>query len=157
MENDALLEKIKRLDLIGATLFIPAVVMILMALQWGGSTYPWSSGRIVGLFVGGGVILIIFAIWQRRAGDKGMLPPSILLQQTVLWASITAMFGMGAQTIFGLWMPEWFQAVKGASPVKSGVSLLPAILGQIFTSILSGVMITKLGYFSKFTHRLMGL
>jgi MFS family permease len=151
VEKRPLLDKIKRLDLIGAALFTPAIVMILMALQWGGSAYPWSSARIIGLLVGGGVILVIFAIWQWHAGDSGMLPPSVLFQQTVLWACITAMFGMGSQTIFGLWLPEWFQVVKGVSPVASGVNILPAILGQILTSILSGVMITKLGYFSKFT------
>ena len=151
VEKRPVLDKIKRLDLIGATLFIPAIIMILMALQWGGSTHPWSSAEIIGLLAGGGVVLIIFAIWQWRAGDSGMLPPSILFQQTVLWSCITAMFGMGSQTIFGLWLPEWFQVVKGVSPVASGVNILPAILGQILTSILSGVMITKLGYFSKFT------
>ncbi|KAF2707863.1 MFS general substrate transporter [Pleomassaria siparia CBS 279.74] len=148
VEKDAIWDKVKRLDLIGAMLFIPAVVMLLLALQWGGSTYPWSSARIIGLFVGGGVISILFAIWQWRAGDMGMIPPSIFLQRTVLWACICAMFGMGAQIIFGLWIPEWFQAVKGSSPVTSGVNLLPSVLGQIFTSILSGVLITKLGYYN---------
>jgi len=149
IEEDTFMAKVARLDLIGATLFIPAVIMFLMALQWGGTTYPWASGRIIGLFVGGGVILIIFGIWQWHVGEQGMLPLNILLQRTVLWACISAMFGMGTQLAYGLWMPEWFQVVKGVSPVDSGVNLLPSILGQTVTSILSGLLITKLGYYSQ--------
>ncbi|KAF2008162.1 MFS general substrate transporter [Amniculicola lignicola CBS 123094] len=148
VETDAVVDRIKRLDIIGSLLFIPAVIMILMGLQWGGVTYAWSSSVIIGLFVGAGVILIIFAFWQWHAGDMAMIPPSILLQRTVLWASIAAMFAMGAQVILSLWLPEWFQAVKGDTPVQSGVKLLPAMLAQVVSSILSGVLITKLGYFN---------
>ncbi|KAF2175721.1 MFS general substrate transporter [Zopfia rhizophila CBS 207.26] len=148
VENEAIGERIKDLDLIGAMIFIPAVIMILLALQWGGITYPWPSSRIIGLFVGAGIILVLFGVWQWRAGDLGMVPPSVLLQRTVFWASISAMFGMGAQMILGLWMPQWFQAVRGSSPTDSGINLLPAMLAQVFSSIVSGVLITQLGYFN---------
>jgi len=146
VENEPIWTRVKRLDLIGATLFIPGIVMILMALQWGGVTYPWSSSRIIGLFVGAAVILIIFVLWQWRAGQNGMLPPNIIFQRTVFWAASSAMFGMGSQIILGLWLPEWFQAVKGVSPTDSGVRLLPTMLAQVVSSILTGVLITKLGY-----------
>lgn len=146
VENEPIWTRVKRLDLIGATLFIPGIVMILMALQWGGVTYPWSSSRIIGLFVGAAVILIIFIFWQWRAGQNGMLPPNIIFQRTVFWAASSAMFGMGSQIILGLWLPEWFQAVKGVSPTDSGVRLLPTMLAQVVSSVLTGVLITKLGY-----------
>ncbi|KAH7130238.1 major facilitator superfamily-domain-containing protein [Dendryphion nanum] len=146
IESEPILLRIKRLDLFGAALFIPPVVMILLALQWGGISYPWSSPTIIGLFTGAGVLLILFSLWQYRVGQNGMLPPHILFQRTVFFASLAAMFGMGAQILLGVWMPEWFQAVKGASPTESGVRLLPTMLGQVVASIVSGIMITKLGY-----------
>ncbi|KAF2475439.1 MFS general substrate transporter [Lindgomyces ingoldianus] len=148
VEEAGISERIKRLDIIGAILFIPGIVMILIALQWGGVSYPWSSARIIGLFVGAGVILVIFAVWEWRRGDEAMLPPSILLQRTVLSGSLCAMFAMGAQIILGVWLPEWFQAVKGVSPTTSGVNLLPTMLGQVVSSIISGTLITKLGYYN---------
>ncbi|KAF2732905.1 MFS general substrate transporter, partial [Polyplosphaeria fusca] len=152
VENDPVLERVKRLDLPGAFLFIPAVVMILMALQWGGITYPWSSSRIIGLFVGAGAILAVFAVWQWRVGEEGMFPPSIFFQRTVFWASISAMFGMGAVSILGLWLPEWFQVIKGNSPVDSGIRILPSMLAQIVSSIVAGGLITHLGYINPWVH-----
>lgn len=112
VESKPIKERVRRLDLLGVIIFVPSIFMILLALQWGGVSYPWSSGRIVGLFVGGGVALIIFAVYQWRKGDMAMIPPSILTNRTVILASVAAMWGMGAQTIFGLWMPEWFQVCR---------------------------------------------
>jgi hypothetical protein len=134
IESDPLSEKIKRLDLTGAAIFIPGVIMILMALQWGGLTYSWSSSRIIGLFVGGGALLAIFTAWQWRAGHNAMIPPAIFTQRTVIWACLCAMFGAGAQTMLGLWLPEWFQVIKGDSPLASGIHMLPSMLAQYVTS-----------------------
>ncbi|ORY11724.1 major facilitator superfamily domain-containing protein [Clohesyomyces aquaticus] len=148
VEQDGIGHRIKRLDIVGAVLFIPGIVMILIALQWGGITYPWKSATIIGLFVGAAGILAIFAAWELRQGDEAMLPPSILFQRTVIWGSLCAMFAMGAQMILGVWLPEWFQAVRGASPITSGVYMLPALLGQVVSSIAAGALITRLGYYN---------
>lgn len=47
-------QKILKLDLLGALITIPATVCLVLALQWGGSMYPWNDSRIIGLFVGSG-------------------------------------------------------------------------------------------------------
>ncbi|KAH7372287.1 major facilitator superfamily domain-containing protein [Pyrenochaeta sp. MPI-SDFR-AT-0127] len=148
VEGDAIVDRIKRLDLIGVGVFVPAIFMVLLALQWGGIKYAWNSGRIIGLFVGGGVALIGFGFYQSRKGNMAMIPPSILTERTVFLASITAMLGMPASTTLGLWMPEWFQVIKGDSPVQSGVSLLPAMLAQTVSTIIAGGLTTVLGYYN---------
>jgi len=63
VENETVKERIKRLDLPGVAVFVPAIFMILLALQWGGITYAWSSSRTIGLFVCGGVTLILFGFY----------------------------------------------------------------------------------------------
>jgi hypothetical protein len=150
IECDPLKEKIRRLDLTGAAIFIPGVIMILMALQWGGVTHPWNSPRIIGLFVGGGILLVLFTAWQWRTGDMAMIPPAVFTQRSVFWACLCAMFGMGAQTLLGLWIPEWFQVIKGNSPVDSGIRMLPSMLAQTVSAIGSGICITTLGYYNPF-------
>ncbi|KAJ4372060.1 hypothetical protein N0V83_003833 [Neocucurbitaria cava] len=148
VEKDPLKERIKRLDLLGVAVFIPAIFMILVALQWGGVKYAWKSSQIIGLLVGGGATLIVFAVYQSRKGNMAMIPPAILTERTVLLASLAAMWGAAATMIFGVWMPEWFQVIKGVSPVQSGVNMLPAMLAQIVSTVIAGGATTALGYYN---------
>jgi hypothetical protein len=47
----AFAQQLRQLDLEGTALFIPGIVCLLIALQLGGTKYPWNSGRIIALFV----------------------------------------------------------------------------------------------------------
>jgi fucose permease len=55
-------ERIRRVDFLGHSILIASIVSILLPLTWGGTTYTWSSYRVlvplfvgfVGLFVFGG-------------------------------------------------------------------------------------------------------
>ncbi|KAJ5081040.1 hypothetical protein N7456_013278 [Penicillium angulare] len=55
-------ERLKKVDFIGLLIFIPTVTCMLVALQWGGTTYPWNDGRVVALF------------WFGRSSRKGAWP-----------------------------------------------------------------------------------
>lgn len=150
VEDKPTKERIQRLDLLGVAVFVPAIFMILLALQWGGIKYAWDSAKIIGLLIGGGIVLVLFAIYQWHKGDMAMIPPSILTNRTVLFASLTAMFGMAALNLLGMWMPEWFQIIKEASPVQSGVNMLPAMIAQTFSTVIAGSLISWLGYYNPF-------
>jgi hypothetical protein len=119
--------------------------MALLALQWGGSTLPWRSATIIGLFCGFGALTVVFVSWQWHKGDDGMIPPSVLRRRAVIFSSATMMFAMGGIFAVTYYLPEWFQVVKGASPVGSGVMNIPAFLSQVVGTILSGGLVSKLG------------
>jgi hypothetical protein len=44
----------------------------------------------------------------------------------------------------------WFQAIHGVSAVKSGIDILPMILSFVVGSILSGGLVTAIGYYTPF-------
>jgi hypothetical protein len=129
-----------QLDLVGFSLFAPFTVMMLMALQWGGQKYPWSSPMIIGLFCGGAGALLAFIAWEYHVGDKAMIPFSVI-RKRVVWSSclVMALF-FGALLVFSYYLPIYFQTVKGVSPTLSGVYILPSVLSQIITATLSGVL-----------------
>jgi MFS family permease len=77
------LEKIKQLDIEGTVLFIPAVVCLLLALQWGGSKYEWNSGRIIALLVLFGVLMIGFIVVQIWKQEAATVPPRVFKNRTV--------------------------------------------------------------------------
>lgn len=142
------IDRIKELDLIGACLLIPGIICLLLALQWGGNTYPWKNSRIVGLFVGAGLLLILFVYSQIRLGDKATLPPRILKQRTVAAAAGFVFFFGAAVFVLMYYLPLYLQAVKGSSPTRSGIQILPLMLSSVLTSILAGVYVTIVGHYT---------
>lgn len=64
------------LDLLGFALFAPALNMLLLACQYGGTIYPWSNSRIIGLFCGSGAMLIVFLAWDYHKGDEAHVDSS---------------------------------------------------------------------------------
>lgn len=145
-----ILERVRQLDLIGASLLIPAIVCLLLALQWGGNKYPWNNSRIIGLFVGFGVLAILFAISQLWIGEKATLPPPILKQRTVLSSCLFALFFGGAFFLLVYYVPIFFQSVEGSSAMKSGIQLLPMMLATVVSSVVIGGLITAAGYYTPF-------
>ncbi len=53
---------IARLDPIGTFTLIPSVASLLIALQWGGTVYPWSDGRIIALFTVFAILSVILSL-----------------------------------------------------------------------------------------------
>ncbi|KAK5042894.1 hypothetical protein LTR84_012396 [Exophiala bonariae] len=141
-------EKISRIDIPGTLVFIPCIVCLLLALQWGGQKYPWSDGRIIALLVLFGVLLIVFVIIQHIRQESATLPPRIAKQRSIIGASWYAFFLGSSFFIVVYYISIWFQAIKGASAIRSGISTLPFILGLVVATIGSGIAISKLGYYN---------
>jgi hypothetical protein len=68
---------------------------LLLALQWGGSTYPWKSGRVIALFVVFGVLTIAFIAVQAWKQEAGTVPPRIIKTRSI-WAGACFAFFQGA-------------------------------------------------------------
>lgn len=72
-------EKMRQIDLLGAFFLICAIVCLLLALQWGGTVYPWSNSKVWGCLLGFGLLLIVFLALQWKLGDRATMPPRIIL------------------------------------------------------------------------------
>ncbi|KAJ7476934.1 MFS transporter [Mycena galericulata] len=140
-------QRLGQFDPIGTLLIIPAAVSLLLALQWGGSTYPWKSGRIIALFVVFGVLTLAFIVVQVWKQDNATVPPRIFKNRSI-WSG--AWFAAFLGATFFVFLPIWFQAIKGVSAVKSGIDNLPMILGVVISMIGSGGATTAIGYYTPF-------
>ncbi|PMD24864.1 putative HC-toxin efflux carrier [Hyaloscypha hepaticicola] len=140
--------RIKEFDLLGTVFFIPAVICLLLALQWGGTKYEWSSWRIILLFCFFGVLIAIFIVIQFWKQDTATIPPKMMKKRS-MWAAAMFSFCMGSFFLLLVYfLPIWFQAVKGASAVKSGIMNLPMVLSLVLVSIISGIGVTLVGYYA---------
>ncbi|KAG9196622.1 hypothetical protein G6011_01743 [Alternaria panax] len=143
-------QQLQKFDLPGTACFLPAIICLLLALQWGGSKYAWNSGRIIALLVIFVVLVAGFVTIQWWKQEDATVPPRVFLNRNV-WGS--AWFGAMLGAAFFLivyYLPIWFQAIKGASATKSGIMNLPAILGLVIISMLAGGLVTALGYYTPF-------
>ncbi|KAK1776247.1 major facilitator superfamily domain-containing protein [Copromyces sp. CBS 386.78] len=144
------LERVKKLDLIGTAVLIPAIIMLLLALQWGGAEYAWNNSRIIGLFVGAGVMGLMFVGIQKWKGDRGTIPPRLYRNRNVVCAMFFSFFfGAGFFSLV-YYLSLYFQAIKGDSAVKAGIKLLPMLISVVITSVSTGGLITVVGYYNPF-------
>jgi EmrB/QacA subfamily drug resistance transporter len=143
-------QRIWQLDPIGTAVFTPAVVCVLLALQWGGVDYEWSDSRVTSLLMLSGVLSILFCYIQWRMGENATVPARIFKQRDV-WASSMFEFFTGACFLESLYfLPIWFQAVQNQTPIMSGVRNIPMLLGNVLSSVVAGTLVTRYGYYTPF-------
>ncbi|CAI6227171.1 unnamed protein product [Periconia digitata] len=134
------------LDLVGFALFAPAVLMLLLALQFGGLAFPWKSSQVIGLFCGAAATGVVWGFWNWHRGEEAMMPRSMIRQYNVMLSGVYVAFLTSAVYAGIYYLPLYFQAVKGASAMNSGVYLLPLIITQLIVAGVSGVAVSKIGY-----------
>ncbi|KAK6535356.1 hypothetical protein TWF694_001818 [Orbilia ellipsospora] len=144
-------ERIKKIDLLGAFFLICAIVCLLLALQWGGFTYPWSDSKVYGCIIGFGLLISIFIYIQFKEQDDATIPPRIFLKNRTVLAACTfnSFLSMAIYThIF--YLPFYFQAVLGTSAVQSGIRCIPYLISVTVASIIVGGSVTAIGYYTPF-------
>ena len=143
-------QQVNQLDPIGTFFFITGIVCLLLALQWGGSTYHWSNARIIVLLILFALLITVFIIIQIHQKENATVPPRILKYRSVL-AGMWSQFSLGsASFILIYYLPIWFQAIKNVSAYKSGIDTLPMILALVVGSISTGGLVQRLGYYTPF-------
>ncbi|KAM3064652.1 hypothetical protein ACMFMG_011965 [Clarireedia jacksonii] len=139
-------------DPIGTVLFVPAIICLLLALQWGGTEYAWNSGRIIALIVVFGVCLVSFCVVQWWMGDEATIPPRILAHRSIIFGSIFCFSLGGAFFLLVYYLPIWFQAIHDAGPLQSGIDNIPLIIANVSATILAGALTNVLGYYMPFVY-----
>lgn len=141
-------EKVKRFDPVGNVLFIPAIICLLLGLEWGGSRYDWSNARIIVLFVLSGVLMAGFLVVQMFSDEECVtLPPRILKQRSILAGWGLAHCVGSVMFVSDSYLPIWFQAIKGTDALESGIRTIPLVLSLVVASILAGIATNRIGYY----------
>jgi hypothetical protein len=146
--RDALL----RVDILGNLIFIPSMIAIFFGLIMGGGQFPWSSWHIVVPLVLGVVGCVIFALHQASSPSavckEASTPPRLFKHRTSAAGYIIIFLAAIILQAISYFLPTYFQAVKGASPLISGVYFLPFALAIIPFGGLTGVFMSKTGLYT---------
>lgn len=142
-----LMEGLKAIDWVGSLLIVGATLMFLFGLQYGGETYPWDSATVVCLIVFGVLTFALFILYEWKVPKYPVMPLGLFKSRTNI-ATLFVVFIHGVVFISGsYYLPLYFQAVRGATPILSGVYLLPTALALSAGSIGTGIFVRKVGAF----------
>jgi EmrB/QacA subfamily drug resistance transporter len=137
------------LDYAGIVLVGLGAAGLTLATSWGGSTYPWGSPMIIGLFVASVAALVAFVLVERRAAEP-ILPIRLFANQVFTVCCVLS-FVVGFAMLGALtFLPTFMQFVDGVSATESGLRTLPMVLGLLVTSLGSGVIVGRTGRYKIF-------
>lgn len=138
-----------RLDYTGMALMSISAVSLILVSVWADVNYAWASPEIIGLMAASFVSGLAFVLWERRVPEP--LIPMGLFKNDIFSVSIILSVLMGIAMFASiLYIPQYQQIVRGYSPTKSGLAMMPLIVGIMTASITSGRLITKHGRYKFF-------
>lgn len=136
-------------DYVGSALLVAGVSCILLVTMWGGGEYAWGSPVILGLVASAVMSLGAFVAWEQRVAEP-ILPLRLFRIRTMRVSSVASLI-VGAGMFGGIvYLPVYFQIVKGQSPTVSGMLMIPMMGGMMLTSISSGRVIARTGRYKVF-------
>ena len=133
-----------KIDFLGAGTVTAAVTTLLLAVSWSGPTNGWGNGTTIALLVASAVLAVAFVIIENKVSEP--IIPMDLFKGRIFAGYAGYAFLLGF-AMFGalIFLPLYLQAVKDLSPTRSGLALLPMIVGIFFASIPSGQLMSRTG------------
>ena len=138
-----------RIDWKGAVALIVGLVPLLIIAEQG-RTWHWGSQRAILCYAVGAAGLLLFVLAESRIGEDALIPLRFFRNQTFSLLAISRIiFGAGMFGAIQL-LPLYLQIVRGASPTKSGLLMIPLTAGIMLSSIASGQLISRTGRYKVF-------
>ncbi len=138
-----------RIDFMGAGLLAISVGSLLLTTVWGGTDYAWGSSQIIGLISLFVLTTGLFILRESQAAEP--IIPLRLFKNDIFSVSVllSLLAGIG---MFGaiIFLPVYQQIVRGDSATRSGLLLLPLVLGLLIAVVLGGRLVSKFGHYRPF-------
>jgi EmrB/QacA subfamily drug resistance transporter len=145
----------RSLDWLGAIVFTIAIGLLLVGLT-NTQTADWtdfSVGGLIGLGLIGTVLFILIESRTRAA----IVPLDLWRNRTYvssMLATFAVSFGFFGAIIF---LPRWFQVVRGDSATASGYEIFPQLIGLIGSSIIAGILVARTGRYKALVIAAIGI
>ncbi|MEV0825040.1 MFS transporter [Nonomuraea rubra] len=133
-----------RIDYLGALLLAVVLVALSLVASWGGTRYAWSSPAILALVLIGLAAVGVLLVAERRASEP-IVPLRLFADRNFTLAQVIRFLGGVGMVVAATFLPQYMQLVHGASPIASGLLILPAMLGMVAVLIGTGRLISRNG------------
>lgn len=146
MKDVSFKEGMKKVDLCGTAMLTTSVILLLVALSTGGASHPWGNAAVIVPFTFSIFGFAAFAVFQRSGYcAHPIMPKEVFSNRTTNVAfALTAIHGFITYG-FQFFLPPFLQAVKGSSPMQSGIAVLPTTLVVVVFAAVGGPLLTLWG------------
>ena len=137
------------IDYLGAAVIVASVTSFLLYTAWAGPDLGWGSTTGIALLAAGVVLAVAFVLVELRAAEP--IIPMRLFGNSIF--SIANLFGfLIGIAMFGsmIFIPVYLQVVDGMSPTKSGLAMVPMVVGIFTTSITAGQLMSRNGKYKRY-------
>lgn len=141
---------LRAIDWLGILCFLAFTLMVLLGLDFGGDIFAWDSAKVLCLLVIGVCMLGAFVYNEAKLARYPLLPLGVFKDRSNIAAVAVATFHGMAFSPAEWFLPLYLQSVKGESPVKSGIVLVPFIVAISLSGVITGLLIHKTGHFRQF-------
>ena len=138
-------EKLKRVDYAGTMLVLSFATLFLLAMNFGGQTFPWNSPAVIVPLVLTVLLIAILCVVESRYAKEPIMPPRLFKNRSILAIMTTNFFFGCAFFSITYYQPVYMQVVRGDSATQSGIRLIPMQLIISTGSTSVGWLISRFG------------
>lgn len=138
-------------DWIGTLSVLSITILTLLGLEFGGTTFPWDSLKVICLIVFGTLMIGFFLFNEKRLAKYPLMPLTMFKNSSNNAAFLVAIGHTMVSVGIEYYLPLYFQSVKQASPLRSGVLILPLMVTEAVVDILVGILIHQTGRYREIT------
>ncbi|KAJ3031942.1 UNVERIFIED_CONTAM: hypothetical protein HDU68_010022 [Siphonaria sp. JEL0065] len=142
--QESLFVSLKKIDWLGTVLVIGAITSFLLAIQGGGTMFPWASAAFVVLIMASVVATVAFIYVEGFVAKNPVLPLSCFTNRNSVGTFICAFF-IGASLVLNIYAPALFQIVFGDSSMVSGLKSVPSAIGSLVSQFICAAITSKTG------------
>jgi MFS family permease len=137
-----------KVDAPGAFLLVTATAILLLALNWGGSTYPWLSAPVLGLIAFSLVLWAVLSWWLLRTVEP-LISLEVLVNPVVRTATIALFIVQAVSIGLSVYLPIYMQLFLHLSVADSGTALLGLMLGTVAGAMGSGWLVAYVTHYKR--------
>ncbi len=132
------------IDYAGMATLSAGLVLLLLALDQAGD-WGWTDWRVVTMLVLAVVLVAAFAVIERRAGERALIPSDVIANRRFRAACLTVLLLSAVFFSAVLYVPQLFEKVLGYSTIEAGIGMLPMLVAFALTSFIAGPLYNKVG------------
>lgn len=132
----------RKIDYLGSFLLATTLALMILAFSWAGSTYPWTSPRIL-MLLGTSAALWVVLIRVERRAEEPILAPEVMTNRTFLTAAFAGLLSYFALLVVTNYYPLFLQGIQGVSASLSGQVITPFSMIMSFMGVPTGYLIAR--------------